>query len=1277
MVRRTEHACSLPAATMGGQHTPGEIAIAVGEGAGPSGRGPVRPSPERRPETPVVEDQRSQKDRLDEIRAMYLAIKAEGGVEGQGKTSKHVGFVELGVGWSVDPAYLAGKCVLVHCPLAAVWHRCTVLSYDEETAQHEIRVQSPNVTLKLPLTGFKVRLRMFLGEPLPPRPNLVRMRQVLDTVRAGIARRAYSDGFVPGITRGIKKLVEAIWQQCYFVQNSTVPNEDSPDDPGATEYAHRLLTEDAEAIDYVTNVLMRSSVSHFKLQTMPRWLENRRFLPGDIVWVKFGKQHWPCLVVSADHFMDLDGEQDTGFCLSPLIDRNKEVRKSKEMVAIVYFYTNERELVSSARVEDFATGLEKGYAKQAKVGKMNKQDKFSMSVQHGMVFVRTGDLSDDLRSVLQAAKVAGGERQLRWPPHLVNASYIVPRDHSEEVSDTDSSGDFTNENLIGNEMIAKAFGERWQPTANILKGISGGDLEVLSLGRVEKDNPSYHTKTHIWPVGYKIKRKLRSKFTDEGKKEPHIIEIMPPLEKPGAWQPRLRVSMEKKERGKPKVEIEYLNEGPTAGLADFVRSTGIVKKVEAEGVLGSAIAALLGLTRPAIRRATFMLSGIEKCDKIDTKRVLAERMKFFEGQNKFLLDEMKACQLPEGIRPVPLQRGRAFECQVCCDIEEEDQDQILQCDGCKNCVHMSCYSVSEAPHGRLWLCDVCQARPSEEQRPACVICPVKGGVMKRTTEGKWCHPACAIWTPETHILPGETYFNLTGLIGGVKNISRSRLEGRCTFCKQTYGAVIPCCAEGDDWECYETFHYMCAKNNGCELRIETHNPEQWAGPASPEARPPLQEPASETGAETKPTAMEWEEMERRMELARKDKQYASFSKTVIAQNTRVSIVSCENCSKTSSAVWRLHGEDSVVMCDDCFVWVVVNGEHRPSEFWEEVPSKRLKGSSKRRKKKPDSKGLAIGDTRLLSFCDKHSSVCTHNVRTPNEAVVDTSDPSSFVDIDSRSFPGLDCAAWKRNNDHRFNKSSYVQATSLCPRGPAPEPSEAVGSMLKSEAMVTDLGESMGTKHCSEDAFEMGGRLCVGWLNQTPSAGRGIMSQAAAYKQLVENWRLDIHPGKSAIHGWGAFAPDRSFKEGEMIIEYVGELVRPTFAEIREAKVYDELVGAGTYVFTINPEYCVDATRTGNLAHLLNHSCDANCASRTITVKGRDGQPVDHVVIFADRDIEAGEELTYDYRFSGEEVLQCCCGSSKCRGKVNQSLPIAFEGGWAEGRRLKPGMKRKA
>jgi hypothetical protein len=37
-------------------------------------------------------------------------------------------------------------------------------------------------------------------------------------------------------------------------------------------------------------------------------------------------------------------------------------------------------------------------------------------------------------------------------------------------------------------------------------------------------------------------------------------------------------------------------------------------------------------------------------------------------------------------------------------------------------------------------------------------------------------------------------------------------------------------------------------------------------------------------------------------------------------------------------------------------------------------------------------------------------------------------------------------------------------------------------------------------------------------------------------------------------------------------------------------------------------------------------------------------------------LEAGEELTYDYRFSGDEQLRCNCGAARCRGMVNQRPP---------------------
>jgi len=50
---------------------------------------------------------------------------------------------------------------------------------------------------------------------------------------------------------------------------------------------------------------------------------------------------------------------------------------------------------------------------------------------------------------------------------------------------------------------------------------------------------------------------------------------------------------------------------------------------------------------------------------------------------------------------------------------------------------------------------------------------------------------------------------------------------------------------------------------------------------------------------------------------------------------------------------------------------------------------------------------------------------------------------------------------------------------------------------------------------------------------------------------------------------------------------------------------------------LNKDWCVDATRAGNMAHLLNHSCEPNCLSRTISARHPStGHIADHVVIFA-------------------------------------------------------------
>lgn len=159
----------------------------------------------------------------------------------------------------------------------------------------------------------------------------------------------------------------------------------------------------------------------------------------------------------------------------------------------------------------------------------------------------------------------------------------------------------------------------------------------------------------------------------------------------------------------------------------------------------------------------------------------------------------------------------------------------------------------------------------------------------------------------------------------------------------------------------------------------------------------------------------------------------------------------------------------------------------------------------------------------------------------------------------------------------------------------------------------------------------------------------VLSMTEKYKNMRKTFNKRLTFGKSRIHGYGIFAI-HPHKAGDMVIEYTGELVSPAIADRRERFIYNSLVGAGTYMFRIDDEHVIDATRAGNIAHLINHSCGPNCYSRVISINGEE-----HIIIFAKREIRQWEELTYDYRFfSIDEQLACYCGVPRCRGIVNDT-----------------------
>lgn len=73
--------------------------------------------------------------------------------------------------------------------------------------------------------------------------------------------------------------------------------------------------------------------------------------------------------------------------------------------------------------------------------------------------------------------------------------------------------------------------------------------------------------------------------------------------------------------------------------------------------------------------------------------------------------------------------------------------------------------------------------------------------------------------------------------------------------------------------------------------------------------------------------------------------------------------------------------------------------------------------------------------------------------------------------------------------------------------------------------------------------------------------------------------------RSVIHGWGVFT-DIDIKEGEMIIEYRGEIIGNTVAEKREQEYEAAKIGSD-YMFRVDEHTVIDASKQGNVARFIN------------------------------------------------------------------------------------------
>jgi histone-lysine N-methyltransferase SETD1 len=160
------------------------------------------------------------------------------------------------------------------------------------------------------------------------------------------------------------------------------------------------------------------------------------------------------------------------------------------------------------------------------------------------------------------------------------------------------------------------------------------------------------------------------------------------------------------------------------------------------------------------------------------------------------------------------------------------------------------------------------------------------------------------------------------------------------------------------------------------------------------------------------------------------------------------------------------------------------------------------------------------------------------------------------------------------------KSAYV--AQYATRGAAADPSESQAQQPK-PAMTSSRSNRANARRQAQGLEE---------INQVQRAMALSKGETAAAELSIKFNQLQTRKkhlrfARSPIHDWGLYAMER-ISRGEMVIEYVGEVIRAQVADKRE-KAYERQGIGSSYLFRIDEDLVVDATKKGNLGYVLRSS----------------------------------------------------------------------------------------